>query len=43
MSARLRIGVAGAGLIGRPHKARIDATPDCALSGIADPTPAARD
>ncbi|MBR0852089.1 Gfo/Idh/MocA family oxidoreductase [Bradyrhizobium diazoefficiens] len=43
MSGRLRIGVAGAGLIGRRHIALIDASPDCELAGIADPSPAARD
>ncbi|WP_441233361.1 Gfo/Idh/MocA family protein [Bradyrhizobium sp. 930_D9_N1_4] len=43
MSAQLRIGVAGAGQIGRRHIELIAASPDCALSGIADPTPAAKD
>ena len=36
MSTRLRIGVAGAGLIGRRHIALIDASQDCVLAGIAD-------
>jgi predicted dehydrogenase len=39
----MRIGVAGAGLIGRRHSELIAASPDCALSGIADPSPAAKD
>ncbi|MDH2400600.1 Gfo/Idh/MocA family oxidoreductase [Bradyrhizobium sp. SSUT18] len=43
MSMRLRIGVAGAGLIGRRHIALIDASQDCVLAGIADPSPAAKD
>jgi predicted dehydrogenase len=43
MSAKMRIAVAGAGLIGRRHIELIDASPDCVLAGIADPSPAARD
>lgn len=43
MSARMRIAVAGAGLIGRRHIALIEASPDCVLSGIADPSPAGKD
>ncbi|TQF43958.1 oxidoreductase [Bradyrhizobium sp. UNPF46] len=43
MSARLRIAVAGAGLIGRRHIELITASPDCELAGIADPSPAAQD
>jgi predicted dehydrogenase len=42
MSARLRIGVAGAGLIGRKHIELIAASPDCVLAAIADPLPAAK-
>jgi predicted dehydrogenase len=43
MSATMRIAVAGAGLIGRRHIALIEASPDCELAGIADPSPAAKD
>ncbi|MBR1134107.1 Gfo/Idh/MocA family protein [Bradyrhizobium iriomotense] len=43
MSAPMRIAVAGAGLIGRRHIALIEASPDCVLSGIADPSPAGKD
>ncbi|WP_314954959.1 Gfo/Idh/MocA family oxidoreductase [Bradyrhizobium cosmicum] len=43
MSAQMRIGVVGAGLIGRRHVELIAASPDCVLAGIADPSPAARD
>ena len=43
MSAKMRIGVAGAGLIGRRHIELIAASEDCELAGIADPTPAAKD
>ncbi|SFI52723.1 Gfo/Idh/MocA family protein [Bradyrhizobium sp. cf659] len=43
MSARMRIAVAGAGLIGRRHVELIAASPDCELSGIADPSPAAKE
>jgi predicted dehydrogenase len=38
MSAMMRIGVAGAGLIGRKHVALIEASADCIVAGIADPT-----
>src|SRR5690348_13999875 len=38
---RLRIAVAGAGLIGRTHCALIQASGECALSGIVDPAPPA--
>lgn len=43
MSAPVRIGVAGAGLIGRRHIELIQASWDCVLAGIADPSPAAKD
>ena len=43
MSAQMRIGVAGAGLIGRRHIELIEASPDCVLAGIADPSPAAKE
>jgi predicted dehydrogenase len=43
MSATMRIGVAGAGLIGRRHIELIDASTDCVLAGIADPSPAAKE
>ena len=39
MPQPVRIAVAGAGLIGRAHVARILASPDAALAGIADPSP----
>ncbi|MBV8701072.1 MAG: Gfo/Idh/MocA family oxidoreductase [Bradyrhizobium sp.] len=42
MTAKLRIGVAGAGLIGRRHLELIAASRDCVLAGIADPSPAAK-
>jgi predicted dehydrogenase len=42
MSAMMRIAVAGAGLIGRKHVELIDASPHCALAGIADPSSAAK-
>jgi predicted dehydrogenase len=42
MSSPTRIGVAGAGLIGRKHVELIDASEDCALAGIADPAPGAK-
>ncbi len=38
---RLRIAVAGAGLIGRAHIALIRRSQQCALAAIADPTPQA--
>jgi len=37
---RLRIAVAGAGLIGRRHIELIEAGPTCTLAAIADPAPA---
>jgi predicted dehydrogenase len=37
MSAAMRIGVAGAGLIGRKHVELIEASADCVVAGIADP------
>ena len=43
MSAAVRIGVAGAGLIGRKHIELIAASPDCVLAGIADPSPEAKE
>lgn len=43
MSAPMRIAIAGAGLIGRRHLELIDASPDCVLAGIADPSPAAKE
>ena len=43
MSAPRRIAIAGAGLIGRRHIELIDASPDCVLAGIADPSPAAKE
>lgn len=43
MSGKLRIGVAGAGLIGRRHIELIVASQDCVLAGIADPSPSAQD
>ena len=42
MSGAMRIAVAGAGLIGRRHIELIAASSDCALAGIADPSPEAR-
>ena len=42
MSVMMRIGVAGAGLIGRRHIELIQASPDCVVAGIADPSPKAR-
>lgn len=38
----LRIAVAGAGLIGREHAARVGAGPGCVLAAVVDPAPAAR-
>src|SRR6476646_726742 len=38
MNAHMRIGVAGAGLIGRKHIELIEASRDCASAGIADPS-----
>lgn len=42
MSGAMRIGVAGAGLIGRRHIELIAAWSDCDLAGIADPSPGAK-
>ena len=42
MSERKRIGVMGAGAIGRRHLELIAASPECVLAGIADPSDAAR-
>jgi predicted dehydrogenase len=39
--SKLRIAVAGAGLIGRTHIGLIQASGECELSGIVDPAPAA--
>lgn len=38
-----RIGIAGAGLIGRKHIDLVQASRDCRLAGIADPSPQAKD
>ncbi len=38
----MRIGVAGAGLIGRRHVELIEASPDCVAAGIADPSAEAK-
>ena len=35
MNAVMRIGIAGAGLIGRKHIELIEASRDCVLAGIA--------
>lgn len=43
MSAPMRIAIAGAGLIGRRHVELIEASPDCVLAGIADPSPAGKE
>ena len=37
----LRIAVAGAGLIGQRHVQLVQASPECQLSAIVDPAPAA--
>jgi predicted dehydrogenase len=42
MSAVMRISVAGAGLIGRKHIELIEASPDCVVAGIADPSAEAK-
>ncbi len=42
MSERLGIALIGAGLIGRAHLDRLDASPDCACSAVCDPTEAAQ-
>lgn len=41
--SRVRIGVAGAGLIGRKHAALVLASTECELVGIADPDAGARE
>ncbi|MDF3834572.1 Gfo/Idh/MocA family oxidoreductase [Cupriavidus basilensis] len=38
---QLRIGIAGAGLIGRRHIELVQASPSCELAAIADPSPGA--
>jgi predicted dehydrogenase len=42
MSTMMRIAVAGAGLIGRKHVELIEASPDCVVAAIADPTSEAK-
>lgn len=42
MSAKLQIALIGAGLIGRAHLTRIEASPDCELSAICDPSESAQ-
>lgn len=42
MSTHLKMALIGAGLIGRAHLERLDASPDCACAAICDPTDAAR-
>jgi predicted dehydrogenase len=42
-SRRLRLLIAGAGVIGRAHAQRIFASESCVLAGIADPSSAAAD
>jgi len=42
MNNPLRIGLIGAGLIGKKHVAYLDASPDCDLVAIADPSPDAK-
>jgi predicted dehydrogenase len=42
MTGAMRIGVAGAGLIGRRHIELIEASPDCVVAGIADPSSEAK-
>lgn len=42
MSAKLKIALVGAGLIGRAHLERLDASRDCDCAAICDPTDAAR-
>ena len=43
MTQLLRIAVIGAGLIGKVHVSQIQASTDCILAGIADPTPEGKD
>ncbi|WP_315836257.1 Gfo/Idh/MocA family oxidoreductase [Bradyrhizobium prioriisuperbiae] len=38
-----RIGIAGAGLIGKKHIELVQASADCRLAGIADPSPQAKE
>ena len=40
--SKVRIAVAGAGMIGAAHMARAQASPTCALVAVVDPAPAAR-
>jgi len=42
MNNPMRIGVAGAGLIGRKHLELIEASSDCVVAGIADPSAEAK-
>jgi len=42
MTNPVRIGIAGAGAIGRRHVELIEASPDCRVAGIADPSDSAR-
>jgi predicted dehydrogenase len=42
MNRPMRIGVAGAGLIGRKHVELIEASQDCAIAAIADPSAEAK-
>ena len=42
MSGTLRIGMAGAGLIGRKHIELVATSSDCVLAGIADPSSEAK-
>ncbi|MGI9421134.1 MAG: Gfo/Idh/MocA family protein [Geminicoccaceae bacterium] len=39
MNGPLRIGLIGAGMIGRKHAAYLKASPDCDLVAVADPSP----
>ena len=43
MAGRVRLAVAGAGLIGRRHIEEIDASGSAQLAAIVDPSPAARE
>ncbi|MCC5621663.1 Gfo/Idh/MocA family oxidoreductase [Nostoc sp. CHAB 5715] len=42
MMAKLKIALVGAGLIGRAHLERLDASPDCDCAAICDPTDTAK-
>lgn len=42
MSAKLKIALVGAGLIGRAHLERLDASQDCDCAAICDPTDSAK-